>query len=256
MSNMSLWKRVGGWLRRGNNPSGGPEAVHLDAEGLLVSPEGHDTQNTGPVSAMLTRMHRKDPQAAALEEGFSQLSDALDAVARTMERGEMHSAALSEKMTELTVTVRQFPDAIARNEKSLASLSGTLDRQVQGIAQLNETLESIPATAQKQLDQLRALREQCQIIAQNGQNLHEAVRAMTTHTEKILGANADQTALLEQHQRTAQQHNDMLETLLAAHRKRLTWIAILLALGLLVAVSTAAWSLWQWFGGTTPSPAG
>ena len=83
MADISVWKRVGGWLRRSQSAPGGSEATPLDAEGLLISPSLEEVHAPEPErTAALVRPSKKEDQLTAMEEGFGRLVDVLEAIRR------------------------------------------------------------------------------------------------------------------------------------------------------------------------------
>ncbi|MBN1844529.1 MAG: hypothetical protein JW810_02520, partial [Sedimentisphaerales bacterium] len=104
MNKIPLWKRVGGWLRRSHEPVGQGKVIHVDAEGLLVDPEGQNQSE--PTALTAQRSAPADPQLATLEEGFNRLVEVLESINENVVHQREQNSEMHKRLQELSSSLQ------------------------------------------------------------------------------------------------------------------------------------------------------
>lgn len=247
MEKASIWKRVGSWLRRNPEPVGTGPMERVDAEGVLV--EGQEEERASEADGAvlgenegnsLTTRSRRDPQLAALEDGFGRLVDVLEAINENVVGQREETGQLQEKMGQL---LAKLPDA-KEQQAAWQELSGELRSQGQRQHRMAEQVSRLPEMTQQQVGKLGEIAEQLETAGQTQGRMLESFRRFDNSMEGVTNAAGVQTATLREMQTTAQRGQDQLADLLHRQNRRLTWYfvgAVVLSLAALAGVGVVAW---------------
>ena len=232
MNEMSLWKRMGGWLRRSQAPKGDTETVRLDAEGLLISPTPNG-ENEPDSSSILPRAGKKENQLAAMEEGFNRLINVLDAINDNVVQHRQQGTGFKESLGELSATVQRIPEALEKQEKLATELNEQLRNQANRQQQLAEMIGTLPELTQAQVDRLGEINEQLKSSTEADANIAESFKRFDQSTQGMLQNTAEQTTTLKEMTTTAQQSSELLTQMLTKQSRRFTILIIVIVVGAL-----------------------
>ena len=107
---VSIWKRVGGWLRKSHQPVASGKPVNLDAEGFLI--DENEGSNTEEPNSTPTIRSKKEQQALAMEEGFGRLVEALEAINENVIQQRHASADFKTLLADLPQLTTALPQAV------------------------------------------------------------------------------------------------------------------------------------------------
>jgi len=246
MIKVSLWKRVGGWLRRAPEPVEGGEAIQLDPEGLVVEErKGADE----PVLAVTARSRKGDPQLAALEDGFGRLVQVLQSIDENAAQQRQQAGEMSGQLRALREVLAGLPGG-AEQQAALKELAQELRGQAMRQQQVAEVVRRLPELTQSQLDKLGEIGRQLEASSETQVQAVESFNRFDRTVQGVLGQAGEQTAALRQMQAVSAQSGQQLAELIRRQNRRLLWFFVgVVVLG--AAVLAAAAVLWarRWGGG-------
>lgn len=214
MAEISLWKRVGGWLRRSQGAAGRGESVGVDAEGLLVAPALDEAVEAERV-ATLTRPRKKDE--LTMEEGFGRLVEVLESINENVSEHRRQDGELKEYLAELADSLRVVPDAVGRQEEAAKQLNEELRSQAVRQQQLVELMGNLPELNEAQVEKLEEIRRQLGDAAEGEARMAE-----------VLAQNSDIQAKAVREMAAAVQENaTQLQAMVAKQNMRLLWVGLL-----------------------------
>jgi len=235
MTEISVWKRVGGWLRRSQEPVKEGKLERLDPEGLLVdSPQEHPQQHP---SALVARNNKKDKQLAALEDGFARLVEVLESINDNVLRQQEQGAAMKNCLEKVSQSLQALPDA---HQSSLAvkELTDELRSQALRHQQVTEIIKKLPDLTQTQVDKLTDISRHLETSADADVQLVESFHHLDKSLQGLQDNSSDQTITLHHLQAAAQENNQNLARILAKQTRRL--LALLLIITILALAALAA----------------
>ena len=249
MAKMSLWKRVGGWLRRSQSSAGDGEVAPLDAEGLMISPPLEDAPEGEPVPAperspLPARLTKKENQVAAMEERFGRLVDVLESINENVSQHRRHSEEFKGHLADLSDTVRAVPDAVARQEEAAKQLNEELRSQALRQQQLVEMLQNLPELNEAQVEKLEDIRRQLSVAAEGDAQLTQSLLRFDEAADGMLQNSNNQTSAVQEMAAAAQNNAQQLQTMLARQSRRLMLLVIIL---LLIVAGAAGMVIWLLF---------
>ena len=245
MEKASIWKRVGSWLRRNPEPMGTGPMERVDAEGILVEgQEGERASEAGGAilgpneGNSLTARARRDPQLAALEDGFGRLVDVLEAINENVVGQREETGQLREQLGQLLAKV---PDG-KEQQAVWQELSSELRSQGQRQHRMAEQVSRLPELTQEQVGKLGEITEQLETAGQTQGRMLESFRRFDSSMEGVANAAGVQTATLREMQTAAVRGQDQVADLLRRQNRRLTWYFVgVVVLALAVLAGAAAW---------------
>ena len=244
MEKVSLWKRVGGWLRRSQQPEEVSEVVRLDAEGLLVGMgegTGEDKE-----SLPAPRMNKKEQQLAAMEDGFNRLVGVMESLNENVARQCDQNAVLLDRLEQLPDLLRSLPESGQAQQEMMRHLEEEFRRQGQRHEQLAEVMGALPELTEKQIDQLGAIRGRLEDSAQTDGRMLESFGHLDKSMDNVLSHNQAQTSSLASIGELLERGQAEMRAEAARGRRRVAW---LLGIVLLVSLAAVGAALWVMLGG-------
>jgi len=236
MQHTSIWKRVGGWLRRSHKPQGGSQVVNLDAEGLLINSQDHDESDSDTSSALFTRQSKKD-QLAAVEDGFNRLVDVLESINDNVSQQRKENSQLNDKLAGAVDSLQVLPDSFDNQKEVFKNITQEIKNQTFSQQQLAELLSSLPDNTQTQTEKLEE-------ITRNLQNSHETqlqqvevFNRFDGSVKNISQSSQAQASSVANIGQMLQQSQQQLQDTFQHQNRRFTWFfgALVALAGLLIA---------------------
>jgi hypothetical protein len=240
MADISLWKRVGGWLRRSQGVPGRGDAMAVDSEGLLIAPtldEGTDPERV----ATVTRANNDDGQVLSTEEGFARLVDVLESINENVSGHRRQDEEVTKYLAELADTVRSVPDAASRQEEAAKQLNEELRSQAVRQQQLVELMGNLPDLNEAQVDKLEEIRRQLSDAAEGEARMAGALGRFDDAAAGMSHNSEIQTEAVTKMATAAQANSEQLQAMLARQNRRLMLVALL---GMVIVAGVAAAIVW------------
>jgi chromosome segregation ATPase len=237
MENVSLWKRVGGWLQRSSRPQVAGELVNLDAEGLLMDPQGHPG-NDG--TAVIVR-GSKQQQMVAMEEGFNRLVKVMESIDEnvTIQRGQ--GAELNSHIKALAEAMGDLPDGVQKQSQAINAMASEIKGQSLRYQQFSETIKVLPQQGKEQVDKLNAIADTLGSSLENQAVQIESFNKFDNTVQGILEGAQAQSASLANIGRMLEQNQQCVREMLDRQSRRFVWLWV----GLFgVALAMAAAMIW------------
>lgn len=237
MTKISMWKRVGGWLRRSQTPVGVGKVVRVDAEGMLVNTDQIDN-NVNDSSALAARFNKKHPELATLEQGFGRLVEVLESINENVEVQRSHSAALKEQMDNLGKWIRTLPEG-GQSQAAIKELTEEMRKHALRDQQLIETVGTLPDLTQTQVEKLAEITHQLEASSQVDEQMVESFKRFDGTVQGVLESSKVQSASLGSLSATMERNEARLQEMLDQQNRRLIWIFGLFAALSLILIGTA-----------------
>ena len=248
---VSIWKRVGGWLRKSHQPVTSGKPVNLDAEGLLV--DANEESNTEEPNATPIIRSKKEQQAIAMEEGFGRLVEALEAINENVTQQRQASADLKGLLADLPQLTTTLPQAVQAQRDLLQQIAEQFRDQSQRHQQLAETFQQIPEISQSQLDRLEEITQQLASSRETETAMADSCRRIDQAMQETNECSRAQQDSLATVSHALQNSQKSIHELLTRQNRRMAWltgIAVGAAILLVAAAATALWLMWK---GTPPA---
>ena len=243
MAKISIWKRVGGWLRRSQLPSSDSQAVRLDTEGLLVeSEEQSDSQvelaSDQANSTLSPRMSKKDQPLVAMQEGFTRLAEVLESINDNILQQREANSEMKTLLQGLPDLTRVVPETLQGQRAQLAQLAEQLSSQSVSQQQTAEALKQLPDLGQTQLERLDDITRCLESSAENESRIVDSFQRLDAAMNQVAQSNQAQHHCLDQLGEKLQQNNERFQQQLTTQNRRFAWLVGLVILaGLLAAAA-------------------
>jgi len=137
---ISIWRRVGDWLRRSQHPIPTDEVEYPNAENLPIGPE---IESVLPEenSSFFSRAYKKEQQLAALEQGFSRLVQVLESINNNMDLQQKKTMENSQALNRLHDMLHSLPESSREHLNISHSIHDELRRQTLINQQLKESMD-------------------------------------------------------------------------------------------------------------------
>jgi len=193
MNTISLWKRVGGWLRRSQGPIGATKVIHVDAEGMLI--ENEEISQTPENQELITEPPRSS-ELASLEKGFGRLVDVLESINSNVEVQRNQGADLKDQMDNMGKWLKSLPDP-GLNQSAIKELTEEFQKHSLRNQQLMETVGVLPQLTQDQVEKLAEITHQLETSGQNDERLTTSFQSFDGTVKSVLQSSKQQSTSLE-----------------------------------------------------------
>ncbi len=245
MAKVSIWKRMGGWLRGSSEPMQAEQS--LDADGLLVTPSENHLEDPTPQAADTTSLfHRrgKPDQIAAMEDGFNRLVEVLESINDHVLQQQETSSSVRTHLEKLPLLLEGFSQTINSQRQLLNTMTEELQQGNRLGRQQTELLKQLPDAAREQLTRLDQMQEHLENSTRAAREVAENVGRQRQTAESIAAQSQVQTQALRDINELIRHDDERLETLLSRHTRRLTWLSIAAGLVALIAAVIAIATWW------------
>jgi uncharacterized coiled-coil protein SlyX len=238
MTKISLWKRVGGWLRRSPEPIGPAQGkvIRVDADGMLVDPESD--KNTEESTA-LSKHPKNDQQLTSIEEGFGRLVDVLESINDNVIQQRRQSADMTQHLEDLTQSLRALPES-TESQAAMKDLTEEIRNQTLRHQQVAESIKSLPDLSQTQVDKLSEITRQLDASGETEIQLVESFNRAQQSMQGMESHSSAQTSALRDLNAASAHHSQQLQEMLARQNRKLIWCFAVLAALLVVALAAIA----------------
>ena len=235
MTRISLWKRVGGWLRRSSEPIGPGQGkvIRVDADGMLVDPESNKKTEE---SIALSKPPKKDQQLDSIEEGFGRLVDVLESINDNVIQQRRQSADMTQRLEDMTQSLRALPES-TESQAAMKDLTEEIRNQTLRQQQVAESIKPLPDLSQTQVDKLSEITRQLEAagdteiqLVESFNRVHQSMQGMESHSTA-------QTSALRDLGAASTHHSQQLQEVLARQNRKLIWCFAVLAALLVVAIA-------------------
>ena len=193
MTKISLWQRVGGWLRRSQGPIGVTKVVHVDAEGMLVETEQNSQINE---NTELITEHPRAAELTSLEKGFNRLVQVLESINHNVEIQRNQGAELKEQMDTMGKWLKSLPEA-GLSQAALKELTEEFQKNTLRNQQLMETVGVLPQLTREQVEKLAEITRQLETATQNDERLTDSFQSFDSTVKSVLLSSKQQSTSLD-----------------------------------------------------------
>lgn len=247
MSSVSIWTRLGNWLR--SSQSSGGELIEIQsdsasaptAEDLTVVNEPAPAtapEDEGTGLSPIGRWHRREQVLQRLQEGYERVVELLSAIREHLDSDSEHAQRIDDSIGQLTETVSQWPASHERQRETLEEISKRIQGQCDQQQRLAEAVSEWPAAVGRQTETIDQVREELRA----GQESQSEAASTLGSLEKGLGGLADSartsTRMFESFDRKLDARDKALVDALETQTRKLkTLVGATLALSGLAAVA-------------------
>ncbi|MCK5270113.1 MAG: hypothetical protein KAJ46_04980 [Sedimentisphaerales bacterium] len=237
MEKVSLWKRMGGWLRRPQTSRDGLEVVHHDAEGLVVEPlEDKDTSETP--STLSAHGNKKEVQLAALEGSFNRLVEVLESLNNNVVRQHDQNKDLIDHLTQTSDLMRALPENVEAQGRSVQNLAQEIKEHTLRSQQVVEIVKALPDLNRQQVDRLGDIAHQMEDSVESSVRMTESFNRFDGTVQGMLNNSKAQTASLANMGEMFEKNEQQLHTLIKQQNRRFTWLLVFVLLASVVGLGT------------------
>lgn len=169
MSSVSIWTRLGNWLRlsQGNDPDtparpASKRAV-ASAQDLTVDnepvPATQPSEEAGALSPR-GRWQRREQVLQRLQQGYDEVVELLTSVRQHLDSHDERARQINESLGRLTETVSELPAANERHGEALREMSQKLQDQSEQQTRLSEVVSEWPESVRRQAEKIEEVREE------------------------------------------------------------------------------------------------
>lgn len=225
MAKVSIWKRVGGWLRRSDETIQS-DSPPLDAEGLLIEPEHLSPHRDGSEQAESATLvsRSKNHQIGDVEDGFNRLVGVLESINANVAQQREAGLAVRGQLEVLPELLNSFAQSVEIQQKLLKSLT---------------------ETGSNQLEHLEGIRRDTENTSHASQTMAETMERVDHTSREIAIQGKSQTAILQTLGEYLQKSQTCTEELLRKQARLHRWVSFITITMLLVAVISSLIAWWS-----------
>jgi len=169
MSSVSIWTRLGNWLRlsQGNDPEtlARPASKHAVASAQDLTVDNEPVPATEPTEEAATlsprgRWQKREHVLQRLQEGYDEVVKLLTSVRQHLDSHDERTQQITETLGRLTETVNELPAANERHGEAIREMSQKLQDQCEQQNRLSEVVSEWPESALRQADKIDEVREE------------------------------------------------------------------------------------------------
>ncbi|MBN2376798.1 MAG: hypothetical protein JXD22_10370 [Sedimentisphaerales bacterium] len=235
MEKIPLWKRVGSWLGRSQEPMGEGQMVNLDAEGLLVDAEVKEKESSGP---NLMVRGKKDQQLAALEDGFGRLVEVLESINDNVTQQREQATELKSNMERIGEALLSHSEN-SQDKKAISELTSELRSQAVRQQKVAEVVGSLPELTQAQMNKLSEIARQLEASGETEVQMVESFNRFDNSVQGMVNNSNTQTATLREMSVKTEGSQARLQEVVAKQNRLLLWAILILSVLSLAAVGAA-----------------
>ncbi len=281
MEKISLWKRVGGWLRRSHLPRADDEMLQLDAEGLIADSDGvdidgnnkdnHNGDSSGndsngddfgitavaedagvdeanhksksAVGSAIFPRHKKEQQLAAMEEGFNRLVTVMESINENMQQQKQETQKLNAHLENLPGLLSRIPDVVESQVQTAQAMAEELKKQSLQQQQLNETIRKLPDLTKSQLDKLSDITAHMESSLENEVHMAETFSRFDGSMQIVADSAQAQATSLAHIGQMLEQNEQKMQQILSRQNKRFMWLAVVVIIASLAAIALVLYSM-------------
>ncbi|MBN1765189.1 MAG: hypothetical protein JW860_08030 [Sedimentisphaerales bacterium] len=225
METVSIWKRVGGWLRRSQTSTSGTEVMHLDAEGMLVTPpDENEDENSN--AALVSRTPKKEQPLAVMQEGFNRLVGVMESINESVVEQRRHSANIAESLVQVRDLIQVLPASSESQQQALGEMTEELKNQTLHSRQLVEIVKNLPELNQEQAERLGEIAAKLEASVETEARLSESFRQFDTSVQGMLNHSQAQATSLANIGQMLEKNEQRLQELVQKQQRRFTWLLL------------------------------
>jgi len=239
MEKVSLWKRMGGWLRHSQTSRDGLEVVHHDAEDLVVDPVEGKNKDEAP-STLSTRGNKKEVQLAALEGSFNRLVEVLESLNDNVVRQHDQNKDLIDHLAHTSDLMRALPENVEAQGRSVQNLAQEIKEHTLRNQQVVEIVKALPDLNRQQVDRLGDIAHQMEDSVESGVRMAESFNRFDGTVQGMLNNSKAQTVSLANMGEMLEKNEQQLHTMIRKQNRRFTWLLVVVLVVSLIAVGSLA----------------
>ena len=248
MEKIPLWKRVGSWLGRSQEPMGEGQVVNLDAEGLLVE-TSQDNESANSALVASESQNDKPRAVIVMEEGFTRLVDVLESINENVQRQSRQSANMTNQLSEAGNIMRNLPETLQGQSQAVKELAEETKKQIIRQQQIFEVVGSLPELNQEQSDRLGDIAHQLESSVEAEVQMAESFGRFDKTVLSMAGNTEAQTTALSNMGQVLERNDKRLEELLHRQSRRFAWLVVIVLVVTLAAIASLAVVLLRETGG-------
>ena len=237
MEKVSIWKRMGGWLRWSQTSKDGLEVVHHNAEGLVVDPSA---DKEGGENSLVTREEKREQQLAAMEESFHRLVEVLESLDENVAKQRQNTEELCERMGKMGEVLGGLPGNVAAHNKTFQELTQEMKEQAIRHKQVIETVKTLPDLNRQQVDRLEDIVRQVENTAENDARMTDSFNRFDNSLQGMLSNSKTQSQSLMHIGEIMGQNEIRMRELFRRQGKRFTWLLVIVLMVALAAIGGLA----------------
>jgi len=237
MEKVSIWKRMGGWLRWSQTSKDGLEVVHHNAEGLVVDPS---VDKDGNENSLVTREEKREQQLAAMEESFHRLVEVLESLDDNVAKQRQHTEELCERMGKMGEVLGGLPGNVAAHNKTFQELTQEMKEQAVRHKQVIETVKTLPDLNRQQVDRLEEIVRQVENSSENEARMTDSFNRFDNSLQGVLNNSKSQAQSLTNIGEMLGQNESRLQELVRRQGKRFSWLLVIVLIVALAAIGGLA----------------
>jgi ABC-type transporter Mla subunit MlaD len=231
MSSISIWTRLGNWLRLSQSQADGDAAEASGRE------QAHTTDSltvaNEPVSAGeatgVKRWQRREQVLQNLQEGYAQVIELLTTLQQHLQTGDQHARQADQALARLTESMKELPAQSGRQTELLDRVGQEMEKQGRQQERIAEFIEQWPETARDQSELLKQLHQELGAGQQAQAELADALQSVSRAVGELSETTRQGSRLLAALDQDGRSRQEQVLAVLEAQSKRITqlvWAAM------------------------------
>jgi len=231
MSSISIWTRLGNWLRLSQSQTEG-DAAEATSREQAHTPDSLTVANE-PVSAGeatgVKRWQRREQVLQKLQEGYAQVIDLLTTVRQHLESSDQHTQQTNQALARLTESMNELPAQSSRQTELLDGVGQQMEKQRRQQERIAGVIEQWPETARDQAELLKQLHQELSTGQQAQSELADSLQSVSRAVSDLTETTRHGSRLLEALDQDSSIRQERVLGALEAQSKRITqlvWAAM------------------------------
>ncbi len=176
MAKISMWRRVGGWLKHSDAHSDEINMVDLDSDNLIIPTQDEsdlmdenqplESDNTDNITVEATTdthsskgglfSHKKN-SLAIVEERFATFVEVLESMNNQLTEHGKQTCRINDNLETVTSSLSNLPENVIAHQRATREMIEELKNQSRHQQQLLELLQTLPESSKTQIEKLSGI---------------------------------------------------------------------------------------------------
>ena len=248
MERVSVWTRMGHWLRSAGRGSSGDDLPPVSSAGLLADDDSGSTRGEAEANqngglAPLSRRRQREQSIQRLQEGYEQVVGLIGSIHSHLEKQDQRTRQIADALTQLAATTARLPAAAEAQSTQLATIAAQLEASNDRARRWEQTLFDLPKLAEAQREMLSSIGGELEAARQADVRMADTLGGLRDAVHSLGESSAASTRRLGDMQEAASRRDENLQNLMKEQNRRFIWLFVVTLVLAVGAIATGAVAL-------------
>ncbi|MBN1342824.1 MAG: hypothetical protein JXQ73_09110 [Phycisphaerae bacterium] len=231
MEKVSLWTRMGGWLRGVRRTDGEGDLIGdatTSSETLSATseagqePDSSDVAASEHIATSLSRRGRREASLSKLQDGYDRVLDMMDKMQAHMGIQEQRTQEMTTSLAQLNRSLANQPNISQQQVELLSAIAAQLETSTVRTLQLADAIGELPRVARQQSDSLGSIQRQLEMGAETDAHLATTLQSLGRSVDRLSESSEKQSGALSDLRATGNDHQEQVSRILQRQTRQFT----------------------------------